>query len=613
MQDMQAQHLQFLLHPETTAQDIAARAQHLGQVHALIGLPLASQLQSFSLYESLMRAQIDRAPMMAQNRYQLLRITQRRLQLDLQGEIDAQQTLLATYLAVLSHPLPQQGRWSDRTLPELDRLAALPGIRAVLVFRVNELGQLQIAASAGDVAEEVQAEIDAKGLYPTILPSPDGQRGPMGQAWISGKQQVVDAYLRDPRLQPWQALAQRLRFRSAIALPLLRGEAVDAVLLLLGAYPHQFSNPLLQAWLDSVQHRGEQLLRDTHASSLPPPDLLHRAQWRSLLYQGALRMMVQPVVDLRSGAVTKVEALARLQADDGTLLGPGMFLPGLGQDDLQVLFRQGLAQSLNALHAWRQAGLNMTLSLNLDPTTLVAPGCPTWVEQALREADLPPAALTLELLETQDIDARTVDEAIARLRALGVGLAMDDLGSGYSSMKRLTRLPFDVIKIDQDVVKDVTHHPLQGIALMRTVLQLGRDMDCAVVAEGLEDAALIEVAMLLDCPMGQGYGLARPMPIAAFPEWLRSHSPLPPPGGEDLQSWLGATTYAWMRKHDNQPQHHTGWAACPLTRFLQRQAVQDEDALRWHALWHESAFEEERRQAGKALLNWMEEQVLARG
>ncbi len=180
-------------------------------------------------------------------------------------------------------------------------------------------------------------------------------------------------------------------------------------------------------------------------------------------------------------------------------------------------------------------------------------------------------------------------------------------------MRRLASLPFDVIKIDQDVVQDVARHPLQGIALMRTVLQLGRDMDCAVVAEGLEDAALIEVAMLLGCPLGQGYGLARPMPIETFPEWLRSHAPLPLPSGEDLHSWLGATAYMWLSKHQNHATHpHTSLAACPVTRFLKREAVQDADVLRWHALSHESAFEQERKEAGQALLLWMEQQVLAR-
>jgi len=608
LQAAQAQHLQFLLHPDTTAQALQTRAQHLGQVHVLVGLPVAALMRAVELYASLLRAQIERAPVMAVTRYRLLRLVQGRLQEDLQGEIVAQQVLLATYHALLAEPLPATARLSEWMQAELDRLTALPGVRAAAVFRVFEGGQLRIALASGAQAAQVQAQIDALGVYPSILPGPDGQRGPLGQAWVSGTRQVVDAYLQDPRTAPWHPYARQMGWRSGVVIPLMRAGTVEALLYLLGGYPHQFSNPLLQVWLDAVQHRWEQgLARSTGA--LPPRDARERAQWRSLLYAGALRLVVQPVVDLSSGRVAKVEALARLQSREGRLIAPGVFLPALGQADLAVLFRQGLAQGLAALRTWRQDGLDLTLSLNLDPTTLVDPDCPLWVERALREADLPPAALTLELLETQEIDARVVDEAILRLRALGVQLDMDDLGSGYSSMKRLASLPFDVIKIDQDVVKDVQAHPLQGIALMRTVLQMGRDMDCAVVAEGLEDAALIEVAQLLGCTLGQGYGLARPMPIDTFPEWLRAHTPLPLPSGEDLHSWLGATAYVWRIQHDGHS-HLCSLSACPVTRFLTRQGVQDPQALRWHALTHESAYEQERKAALRALLQWMEQQVL---
>jgi hypothetical protein len=193
-----------------------------------------------------------------------------------------------------------------------------------------------------------------------------------------------------------------------------------------------------------------------------------------------------------------------------------------------------------------------------------------------------------------------------------VQLGMDDLGSGYSSIKRLANLHFDVIKIDQDVVKDVQAHPLHGIALMRTVLQMGIDMDCAVVAEGLEDAALIEVAQLLGCTLGQGYGLARPMPIDTFAEWLRAHTPLPLPGEEDLHSWLGATAYVWSIDHDcRRLRVRISLTACPLTRFLTRQGVQDPQALHWHALTHEeSASKQERKAASRALLQWLVQQAL---
>jgi diguanylate cyclase (GGDEF)-like protein/PAS domain S-box-containing protein len=611
LQAAQAQHLQFLLHPDTTAQALQTRAQHLGQVHVLVGLPVAALMRAVELYASLLRAQIERTPIMAVTRYRLLRVFQARLQEDLQGEIVAKQVLLATYHALLAEPLPAPARLADWMQAELDRLTALPGVRAAAVFRVFEGGQLRIEIASGAQAAQVQAQTGAQGVYPSVLPGPDGQRGPLGQAWVSGTRQAVDAYLQDPRTAPWHPYARQLGWRSSVAIPLTRAGTVEALLYLLGGYPRQFSNPLLQVWLDAVQHRWEQGLACS-TGALPPRDAGERAQWRSLLYAGALRLVVQPVVDLQGGQVSKVEALARLQSSEGRLIAPGQFLPALGQSDLTVLFRQVLAQSLTALRAWRQDGLELTLSLNLDPMTLVDPDCPLWVERALREADLPPAALTLELLETQEIDPLAVDEATPRLRALGVQLAMDDLGSGYSSMKRLASLPFDVIKIDQDMVKDVQTHPLQGVALMRTVLQMGRDMDSTVVAEGLEDAALIEVAQLLGCPLGQGYGLAPPMPIDAFPEWLRTHTPLPLPDPADLHTWLGAMAYTWLSRHDGRVAR-SSLAACPLTRFFARQGVQDAQVLRWHALWHESAFEQERLDASRMLLMWMEEKALEGG
>jgi diguanylate cyclase (GGDEF)-like protein/hemerythrin-like metal-binding protein len=608
LQDKQAQHLQFLLHPDTTAEQINERAQLIGQVHALVGLSPAALLQATALYESLLRSRLENSALMAKTRYRLVRIIQARMAHHLRGEINAQQALLSTYHALLADPLPSFGRWIDLARSELDRIAALPGIRAVFIFRVNDSGQLRIELGAGPVAEQIQTGINGAGLHPTIHLGPNEQRGVMGQAWASATPQIVDSYLLDARLRPWQAMMLPLGVRSAAAIPILRATAAEAVLFILGAYPRQFSNPLLQTWISAQKNRWEQL-QNAACAAPPPSDALHATKWRSLLYQGALRMVVQPIVDLRGGTVTKVESLARLQARDGTLVSPGMFLPAMGQDDLRILFRQGLEQSLSALRQWRKAGTAITLSLNLDPITLLDPDCPLWVERALCHADLPPDALTLELLETRDIDPRLADASIARLRATGVGLTMDDLGSGYSSMKRLMNLHFDVIKIDQAVVKDVFVHPLQGIALMRTVLQLGLDMGCAVVAEGLEDNALVEVAMLLGCAQGQGYALAMPMGTAAFAEWLGAHTPIPLPGGGELHSWLGATAYAWGKEGDIRVEPMR-LDMCPLTRFLHRQGVRDGDALRWHALMHDSAFEQERTRARQSLLQWLQQQAL---
>ncbi|MGC8508993.1 MAG: sensor domain-containing phosphodiesterase, partial [Thiomonas sp.] len=508
--------------------------------------------------------------------------------------------------------LPRQGRWLELAQDELQQLVSLPGIRAALVFRPDSSGSLMLEAIAGVTAPTIQEFLSQTSIYPTIAPGLNGQRGLMGSVWFSGQRQVADAYLHDTRFAPWHDLARELGVRSAVALPVRRQGVVDALLFLLGAYPHQFSANALQVWLDAVQSRWDQL---AFISARPAQhlDAARIAQLRSLLYENGLRMFIQPVLDLRTGQIVRVEALARLEDGKGLVLSPATFLPVFSDADLDVLFQKGLSRSLKHLREWREAGLDIRLSLNLAPTTLVHPDCTAWIERALRDFDIVPNRLTLELLESQTLDTRLVDEAIDRISSLGVQLAMDDLGSGYSSLNRLAMLPFDQIKIDQDLVKDATRNPLQGIALMRTVLQIGQDLECDVIAEGLENDALIEAAMLLGCGFGQGYGLARPMPAEELTQWASSHSPVRLPSGAQLHSWLGATTYAWRMAHDAERMIDRGdLDSCPLTRFFREQEVRENHVLHWHAQWHLSAFEKERATAAKLLMQWMAEQTIKR-
>ncbi|EQD62719.1 hypothetical protein putative exported protein putative EAL, GGDEF, GAF, PAS/PAC domain protein, partial [mine drainage metagenome] len=94
---------------------------------------------------------------------------------------------------------------------------------------------------------------------------------------------------------------------------------------------------------------------------------------------------------------------------------PGQFLPALGETDLDALFRQGLVQGLGHVRRWRDEKLDINLSINLAPSSLAHPDCARWIEEALREAQVSPRHLTLELLESQALEAAAVDEAIARL------------------------------------------------------------------------------------------------------------------------------------------------------------------------------------------------------
>ncbi len=221
---------------------------------------------------------------------------------------------------------------------------------------------------------------------------------------------------------------------------------------------------------------------------------------------------MQPIVDLQSGHLTKVEALVRLQQSNGQIVPPAVFLPLLGDDDLNLLFRQGLDIALDHLVCWDRQGLAIEVSLNLPPRMLQDSHCAQWLAAALQHHRVAPQRLTLELLETQLLDPAVKHRDIDALLKLGVKLAMDDLGSGYSSLQRLLTIPFDTLKVDQSLLIHIREHPAQTLSLIRAIVQMGHDFGRAVVVEGLEDAATIEAAMLLGARYGQGYGLAEPMP-----------------------------------------------------------------------------------------------------
>lgn len=600
----QAAHLRFLLDARTTAQQVEQTAHRLGAVHALIGTSGAWMTRALGLYRDLLRTHLDAALLTARTRYRTLRAAEARLQLDIESQLHAMQSILDRYQMLLARPMDGRALAADWMRTELDELAALPGIRAAVVCRPDAQNRLVIERAAGDGSDAFIEAHRARDLYPVLDPRDARGRGLVATTWMTDSPQETSAFGSDARAAPWQALMQEFSIRSAVTIPVHRHGAIHAVLMLFGGYPHQFSSGWIRTWRLSLQNRWDQMTRASQ-SRWHAIDTGEAARMRSLLYSGGVEMFVQPVVDLTSGALIKVEALARLRTPEGAILPPGQFLPALGETDLDSLFRQGLAQGLAHLRRWRDANMNIGLSINLAPSSLVHPDCAQWVEEALRCARVAPQHLTLELLENQALETSAVDEAITRLAATGVKIAMDDLGSGFSNLKRLADLPFDVIKVDQNIIKDVCRDPIKVLSLFRTVVQIGQDLERDVVAEGLEDAGIIEAASLLGCRFGQGFGLARPMPAEALVGWLETQ---PFHGREDegVRSWIGALAYQWMAMHDTLHVRHSGeLASCPITCFLSSQDIHDSEMHAVHVQIHEHPLESVRLQAMRRMTQWL--------
>ena len=585
LQQRQAAHLQFILSPQTSRAAIDQAGQHVGQVHALSGVGAGMLVQMAERYRTVLREQWIAPMTSAAQRDALTAALDTRVLDDLQAQLRGIEQTMEAYFAALARALPQAGHaWAEVVRSELAALATLPGIQAASLLQPDAQRTFQITHSEGPQAQNLLAQLRRPSLQPAADESAERGGSLVAQAWRT-RQIVYDGALQKAAgMQPWRDMLVALNLRSAAAIPLVDANGhPDAILLLDGAYPHQFAAAWMRQFAANLQSRWAQLIgqrqRQTSGLALAAEEAQAR---RRRLFGGGLAMWMQPVADLRSGKVVRAEALARLQLPFGEVLGPADFLPLLDDQELAQLFQLGLEQTLQALGQWDAQGLRLDVSINLPPSLLLDHAVDI-VAAALQRHGVAARRLQLELLENQEADGDLRDACIRRLRQLGVQLAIDDLGSGYSSLLRLKTLPFDAIKVDQGLVSGMAADPLRGLALVRSLLQMGRDLDLAVVVEGLETAGLIEMAAVLGARYGQGYGLARPMPAADLPAWEQT-ARLPAWQPDTLHTAMGALAYHWQYIHDETCVHPMALEHCPLTAFLQRQGW--DELAQAHAQFH---------------------------
>jgi EAL domain-containing protein (putative c-di-GMP-specific phosphodiesterase class I) len=258
----------------------------------------------------------------------------------------------------------------------------------------------------------------------------------------------------DPRMAPWRDFALQAGFRSSVTIPLRPPEQpLKAVLILYSAIPGGVTAAdqiafiaLLQTILEFAVARIERL-----KGSVSPVPYAVRQHWSRPLSSDALQMHYQPLMDLKTGQITKVEVLARLR-DGERLLTPREFIAALSSGDFQELYARGVRQALSHRSRWLRDGIDLNVSVNLPPSALGDNHYFETTRQALTECDCAPDGLTLETLET-DAFPTGVDvlRKLTRFKSLGIKLAEDDLGSGHSSQNRLREVPFDLVKIDQKI------------------------------------------------------------------------------------------------------------------------------------------------------------------
>jgi len=284
---------------------------------------------------------------------------------------------------------------------------------------------------------------------------------------------------------------------------------------LLGVMPKPPSRSKLLTLLD--QHDPASPKKSKQASRLD----ISRDEITSGLKNGGFVPYFQPKVEMASGRVVGVEALARWNSPARGLLPPGAFLDAIEEyglmDDLTWAI---LAQSVTIGRDWHEQGLPLLVSVNLSLSSLGSVELAERIFEVVTSRGMATSSIILEVTESAAMSVIGPSlENLARLRLRGFGLSIDDYGTGYSSLQQLTRVPFTELKIDQSFVREAALQETTR-SVVESSLDIARKLGLKTTAEGIETSAQWDMLSAMGCNIAQGYLIAKPMPAGAIPGWV---------------------------------------------------------------------------------------------
>jgi len=247
--------------------------------------------------------------------------------------------------------------------------------------------------------------------------------------------------------------------------------------------------------------------------------LAFEREMRAAIDRNEFKAFFQPKIDLMTGRVIGAEALARWVKPDRTMVSPGRFIPAAEENGLigaisEIILRDACWKAAS----WAREGFPLSVAINISPLQFADERFTDKITRAMAEAGISPNRVELEVTESVALEnPERALRLLEPLRALGVKVSLDDFGCGHSSLASLTRLPFDIIKIDQQFVRALAkdrHAP----AIIEMILAMAASLDYTVVAEGVETEAEAEFLRRRGCQIGQGFLYGAAMPA---PEFLR--------------------------------------------------------------------------------------------
>jgi len=245
------------------------------------------------------------------------------------------------------------------------------------------------------------------------------------------------------------------------------------------------------------------------------------AELRAALANGDLEVWYQPQADARTGAVCAIEALVRWRHKTRGLIPPDEFIPVAEQTGLiRPLAAYVLERAAEQWHRWHKANLAVDISVNLSMRNLQDRELVGQLTTILENAGMPTSALKVEITESSIMsDVNRTVESVEALARAGISVSVDDFGTGYSSLTHLRQLPLREVKVDKSFVINMTTDPGDA-AIVRSVIDLARNLGLEVVAEGVETAEAWDTLTAWGCDRVQGYYLAKPLPPTEMTAWL---------------------------------------------------------------------------------------------
>ena len=443
--------------------------------------------------------------------------------LDKTAEVETERSLRAEMLRDSLTGLPNRTAFNEAVEAVLEDPGFQPGGHAVLVVDMRRFSRVNecVGSLAGDellitFARRLCSVVRAGDL----LARTGGDEFGLLMRLERGLEEALQAAARIEAAltAPFRLSELEIRVDCALGCALLSGSEALAEEVLRNA---QFA-------LKRSKASGEVQIYEPNQARAARRRFSIETELRRSIEAGGLTLAYQPLIELRTGAVAGFEALARWDHPRRGPISPAEFIPVAEESGLIVPLGQwALETALATLAGWDAANgapLPVTVSVNLSALQLARDDLVGFVAAALKRHGLAGSRLTLELTESAIVqDPRRATTVLDGLKALDVSVAMDDFGTGYTSLAYLQRLPIDLLKIDRSFVSGMLGDG-DSVAIVRAILSLASALGMATTAEGIDAPELASALAEMGCSHGQGFHFARPLaPDAALAYW-RSRS-----------------------------------------------------------------------------------------